>query len=341
MRNQIFLFFTWVVAISLLISITFYHQLQIDKFVGITTAKEHIVNFSYPVEIKRLSVISGQKVKKGEVLGELIRFDVASEIEILNQKILELEGERRVNRDSISSEIKNISSNFRIDSSRLKVELKKLEIELRENRELLKTLLSTTQNSFKTLEISIDGLKSRIEDLELSFIEQKSYLKQKLKDEDGNFIAQINSLKEELKMLKVKEEKLTILSPIDGVIGEIFLTENSQLKPFEPLFKIYLEEPEFVVGYIHEDLETSFKERQKVLIRDVENEIFGYIESIENRVEDIPMELRKYQNIALRGYKVIVAIEKNSSLKLGKRVSINRTLEASPIENLFRYLGII
>ena len=66
-------FFGWsiIAAVGLIFSVGFYLSLPNLSFHGLASAREIVVNFESPVEISRVHVVQGQKVKKGELLIEL------------------------------------------------------------------------------------------------------------------------------------------------------------------------------------------------------------------------------------------------------------------------------
>ncbi|WP_409480234.1 HlyD family secretion protein [Pseudobdellovibrio sp. HCB154] len=74
-----------------------YNSIRVERigFLGIADSKELQINFEYPVEVKRIHVIQGQNVRKGDLLLELDQSE-------LNTKIREVE----FNMNRLSSEIK-------------------------------------------------------------------------------------------------------------------------------------------------------------------------------------------------------------------------------------------
>ncbi len=330
-KGKILLFIFWIVAISLLISININNQSTIDKFIGITTAKEHQINFSYPVELKKIFALSGKEVEKGDLLVKLIRFDLISKIEIINNKIAILESEKKIKQNTINMELQKSDNSYKLEINRVNSEIKYKRFELKRNRELLESIIHTDNNSFKNLKLEIETLENEKQSIQNSYYIKKNYLKQQLEYEYAPFQSQINSLLEEKKILNTKEDNLIVHSPINGTIGDICFSENSQIKPFDSILNIYSKYPKFVNGFIHEDIVNNLKVKQRVTIKDGDKLVYGLIESIDNRVEDIPMELRKYKLIALRGYKVVISLPENS-FKLGRKVVIYTEKEKSIIE---------
>lgn len=79
-----------------------YNSIRVEKigFLGIADSKELQINFEYPVEVKRIHVIQGQNIRKGDLLLELDQSE-------LNTKIREVE----FNMNRLQSEI-NLRKQF-------------------------------------------------------------------------------------------------------------------------------------------------------------------------------------------------------------------------------------
>lgn len=68
-------------------------------FLGIAESRESQVNFEYPVEIKRIHVIPGQNVNKGDLLVELDQSGLATQIRNIKTQITKLEAQQKLVRD--------------------------------------------------------------------------------------------------------------------------------------------------------------------------------------------------------------------------------------------------
>lgn len=88
----------WLFCIAILVALGFYLSSESMSFMGVADSREQQVNFEYPVEIKRVHVISGQLVKKGDLLVELKQSELNSKIRLLQQQLAKLQAEVSVRR---------------------------------------------------------------------------------------------------------------------------------------------------------------------------------------------------------------------------------------------------
>ncbi len=350
MRKGKFVLFTaWAVAIILLVIITFFNQAKVDKFMGLTASKEHSINFSYPVQLKEAFVIPGQKVEKGELLAKLVRSDLVSKINAINSKIAVLNAEKLTTTNEINRQLETLKIKYLADMDRLGLQITQSELKLKTNKKLLQTIMDTDNKSFTTIEHKIKSLKQEKQSIQSLYKTNNKHLKQQLENINIPFETQINELLEEKNILSQEEDELTIYAPMNGKIGSISHSKNSQIESFEPLLTIYSKYPESVTGYIHEDILNELKVGQVVAITSFnktdhsKNLVYGTIENIENRIEEIPLKLKKYKIVPLWGYKVSISLPENS-LQVGKKVMIISNIEKNSfelkIESLLKFLNL-
>jgi len=124
-------FFGWSIigAVGLIFSVGFYLSLPNLSFHGLASAREIVVNFESPVEISRVHVVQGQKVKKGELLIELSATELNTRIRELSAQVERLKAEVNV-RDEMNKSVGN--SRGEIESDPLMVELRDGQVELSE-----------------------------------------------------------------------------------------------------------------------------------------------------------------------------------------------------------------
>ncbi len=348
-KGKFILLTAWICAAVLLGYMTTFNQAKVDKFIGLTSNKEHIINFPYPVQLEKVFVLPGQMVKKGDLIAELSRSDLISKINILNSQIDELQAKISTKIESINREIQSLDIKHKVQTDRLNMQLREKRLELANNKRLLQTITENSSGSFSNLSYEIKSIQQEIESERTIYLNQRAHLKERLKDINAPFIAQLDKLLEEKKILSAKEDRFTVYAQMDGKIGLVSHSESSQVKPFDPLFTIYSKYPESVTGYIHENIINELSIGQRVAItssnkRDGEKDfVYGTIESIENRIEEIPPKLRRYKIVPLWGYKVFISLEENN-LHMGKKVMITTKIEQnsikSKVESLLAYLKL-
>jgi hypothetical protein len=121
-------FHAWCIltAVTIIVGMGFYLSSPDLSFHGIAGSRESNVNFEYPVEIKRVHVIQGQRVQKGDLLIELNHNELNTQIRQLTMKVEKLRAERSV-REQMNNAVGNASKNLGGDP--LSVELRELEEE--------------------------------------------------------------------------------------------------------------------------------------------------------------------------------------------------------------------
>lgn len=144
-ENQVIASF-WAVAVVAVLSMSAFLSSSTMSFQGVAGSRESNVNFEYPVEIRRVHVMPGQRVKKGDLLLELNQSDLNTRIRQLSASLGKLKAERAV-RDQLNSAVGNVSGELRNDP---------LLIEIREQEEELSFLEKQKKNLYVFSDI--DGI---------------------------------------------------------------------------------------------------------------------------------------------------------------------------------------
>jgi len=79
-RNRLLLYFCWCIAIVVLVLITFRYQGEFTEFYGIAETREIAVNSESAVEVKKIHIIAGQTIQKGDLLVELYNPELTQSI---------------------------------------------------------------------------------------------------------------------------------------------------------------------------------------------------------------------------------------------------------------------
>lgn len=87
------LFFSWWGAVFAIISIGLYLSFEPIRILGVADSKEYQVNFDSAVEIKKIHVLPGQVVNKGDLLLELNQDNLESQLRLLKGRIDKLTAE--------------------------------------------------------------------------------------------------------------------------------------------------------------------------------------------------------------------------------------------------------
>ncbi|MBX3017061.1 MAG: HlyD family efflux transporter periplasmic adaptor subunit [Bdellovibrionaceae bacterium] len=87
---------SWLVALTGVIVFGFYLSSESMSFMGVSGSREFQVTFEYPVEIKRLHVMPGQVVRRGDLLAELDQSELNGKIRLTRSMLGKIEAEMKV-----------------------------------------------------------------------------------------------------------------------------------------------------------------------------------------------------------------------------------------------------
>lgn len=152
-------------------------------------------------------------------------------------------------------------------------------------------------------------------------------LNEQLKGESRPIYAQVNALKEQRSELDRQESELVVRAELTGKVGNILYKEGETIDAFQPILSIHALQPEFVKGYIHENVYNKVQANLKVWISSTTlggNSFYyeGTVENIGNRIVEYPQRLRKSLLASAWGREVLVRLNDKSNLLLGEKVSI-------------------
>ena len=106
--------------------------------VGVTYSKGYKINADKSATVKSVAVVPGQQVKVGDVLIELISFNLELELDKLQNRITTLQAERAEKSKLAKSEIAYIKADLGIEIEKIDMAISQTESELALNRKLSK-----------------------------------------------------------------------------------------------------------------------------------------------------------------------------------------------------------
>jgi len=350
MNNKIqgakLLFISLLLVTAGLVIIAIYVGSEASRFQGIADSSETVINSESSVEIKKIVVIEGQKVSKGEKFAELMNPELALRISDINNQLLQLESEKGMGKAEIKSKIIQIKAAEQATVNDLNAQIRTLENQIKINREL-----SSGLKSFKMKEnsddlknpimLQIESLKQEIEDRKREFQASAQMYRNMLLNSEEPVRIQLERLREELKMLEEKNTGLAIYAPFDGIIGNVFFKGGEKIAPFTPILSVLQREPTFVKGYIHESLYSKIgvDDNVTVISIDGKKKVSGTVAGLGNRIVAYPERLLKHPDYQLWGREISVKIPESNGFILGEKVTI--IFEKSDVGNLFsKLIGI-
>lgn len=139
-----FIAMAWLACLSGLVGLGVYLSSETMSFLGVADSRELQINFEYPVEIKRIHVIPGQLVKKGDLLLELNQSELNGRIRLVRSQLGKLQAEMKV-RNHLNSIVSNSSGPDSSDP---------LAVDIRDLTEELEYLENQKKNLYIFAEVS-------------------------------------------------------------------------------------------------------------------------------------------------------------------------------------------
>ncbi len=120
---------SWLVCLSALVGIGVYLSSESRSFLGVAESREQQISFANPVEIKHLHVISGQAVRKDELLIELDQSELTEKMRVAQSTLAKLESEKLV-RQQMNMIVSNSTESANDSNDPLSVEIDDLKKQL-------------------------------------------------------------------------------------------------------------------------------------------------------------------------------------------------------------------
>jgi len=324
--------------IAAVVGIIIYSGGETTTFQGFAESNETIINSETSVSIKKILVMEGDPVYKGQKLAELESQELALRIADIRSQLLQIETKRGLSEAEIKSKILQNKAAERAVISELRAQIQTLENQLKINKELsdgLKSVKIKKSASVKNpIEIQIESLESAIVDRRKEFAEINRMYNKMLEGGETPENVEAEKLRAELKSLEEQNSNMAVYAPFDGIVGSVFIKNGNGEKVFfkggekiaaySPILSIVSKEPSFVKGYIPESQFSLINTGDEVTISNTQTpqQITGVVTGLGGRIIPLPVRLLKNQNIALWGREIVVKIPENNGFILGEKVSI-------------------
>ena len=326
------------ILIAAVVGIIVYSGQETTNFQGFAESNETMINTEIPVSIKKVLVMEGDTVSKGQKLAELESQDLTLRIADIRTQLLQIEAKKGLSKAEIKSKILQNKAAERAVISELNSQITTLENQLKINKELsggLKSVrIKSTDSAKNPIEIQIESLKSSKEERRKEFAEINRMYVQLLSEGDSPETIETQKLKEELESLEKKNSDMALYAPFEGIVGSVFTKNGNGEKVFfkggekiaaySPVMSIINKEPSFVKGYIPESHFSAIKIGETVTITSSNNKnpVSGVVTGLGGRIIPLPVRLLKNHNLPLWGREIVVKIPENNGFILGEKVNI-------------------
>ncbi len=291
--------------------------------VGVTYSKGYKINADRSALVKTVAVVPGQQVKVGDVLIELTSFNLALDLDRLENRIATLQAERAEKSKLANSEIAYIKADQGIEIEKLNVAIIQTESELALNKKLSNEFSEQELNDNNPLKQKIDALKlqrGRYEEaikIKIADILQETNTEERLLDN------QVRLLEQEREMHLAEKNNLRKVAIVEGVVESIFVKPGEQVDAYSELLSVNPVHPTTVVGYLV-GKKKALPIGAEVVVRSYENQrltasgkVIGY-----GSVVPLPEILQKSTAVTGFGREFFVEISAQNGFANGERVLI-------------------
>jgi multidrug resistance efflux pump len=330
------LYVLWITALVAAVSITLSCERESTAIQGIAETREMTISSESSVDIRRINVVEGQSVTKGQLLVELVSPELTLKINHISHQLDQLRAQKGVNKDEIRSKIRQLEAEKASLNSEVRNQIRLIENQYNLNKELASGLKSIVKDkkgagdmagsgASNPVTLQIESLRQELA-LSLRPLNIQIELLQKSLDEAGSPIKiQVEQLEKELALLKSENSKLNIYAQMEGIIGSVNFKPGEKASPFAPILTLHTKNPSFVKGYIHENVYTRMTLGKKVTIvsqTDSRNSVPGSVVGVGARIVEYPARLRKNPVLQSYGREVLVQIPEDNGFILGEKVVI-------------------
>lgn len=322
-------------AFAIVIVILACYAFDVDDsvtFYGFAENKETEINMENPTEIKRIHVTTGEKVKKGDVLLDVVSSDLSMEISSTSYQIEELQTRYQLWQSDLDWRISQYKLELNEKTSKIQAEIDQYSAQLEQNIKLVASMdnslapndkLGTTNNP---ITLKIAALKKErnyarsIINTEISKLESERFAN------NNPFLSQIKSLEKEQEYYETKKQSQTIVAPSDGLVGSIQCKEDENIPSFQTMITFYDESPTLVIGYIHEEHMLKVNMNDTITIFSTTRpgiENIGIVRTRGSRIVEIPPRLRKIKEFITYGREIIIEIPPDNPFLQKEKVTLN------------------
>ena len=302
-------------------------------FYGVAENQETQINLEHAVTVNRIYATQGQFVQKGALLMEVTRTALDFKMSDLSHNIAELEARDQLRVADIRAGLDRLRAQRAEKTGAIEARIRQMESEQLLNKSLLRELRSVPPPDSSAPEAASpfaaklgalhEELRLAVEplDVEIGRLEQALHLSGLPAQ------SQISKLKKDVELYQKEQEQLRIYAPGDGLVGSIHCREGENIPAFNTLISFYEQNPNTVVGYLHESLIVQVKIGDSLRVISSlhpEEQCLGRVSGLGHRVVEIPERLRKLPEIKTYGREILIQIPANNNFLQKEKVVLQR-----------------
>lgn len=350
-KNRV-LIIAWLLAVCSVLYLLQYMQTNVTQFFGLAESREQTISFQHAVEIIQIPVVEGEVVEKNAPLLKALRYDLDEQQSIVEDNISELQTRHNQSIKETDSKLKELNSKHDAKVAQITTKINKLISRHGLNQKLIKDISGDSYLNDSVVNspllTEIKGLKTTRNHIKQTLSSQIDNLHQQLKSNVHLFNTKIEKLKTRKQEFQRQAEELKVVAEFNGSIGSINFKPGEQVRPFKPIITLHSEYPNFIKGYIHEQVVNNVRMGQPVWLKSMgspsnnrknkTNLIHGVVESLGSRVVEYPDRLKRSKMISVWGREVVIRLTDKNNFLLGEKV---RILLADPSAKNNEFINIL
>lgn len=297
-------------------------------FFGLAGEPEQEITFQYPVEIVQFFVVEGKQVKQGDVILEVRRHELDSELKSIDQKISQYTSQKQEMLNTLNSQFAALQAKKQVLIADIDYKIHALQARLKMNKKILDSISGRSANSALSASIELQDLQKKRRFSVQAIETEINHLKEQINSTSMPIDAQLRELHHRRDDLQRQNVALTVRAKFNGRVGGVNFKTGDLVPPYQAIMSVHSSVPRYVKGYIHEDIINDVKVNQTVWVKSLapghqDKLLSGIVESLGNRVVEYPQRLKKNPLIPAWGREVIVRIHADdNNLLFGEKVQV-------------------
>ena len=301
-------------------------------FYGFADNKETEISMENAIEVEKIFVTVGQKVKKGTPLLNVVSATLPIKTSDVEYKIEELQTKYNLWKSDLDWRILQYEIELKEQTSKIQSQIDQLKVKLKNNKELSKKItsidlvVSESKGITNPTQIKLASLELELQQTQEIIFTQINNLKSERFAQNNPILSEIKAQEAQLEYYKKRKRDELIVAPADGLIGNVHCKEGEKITSFGALISFYEESPNLVVGYIHEELILKINIDDSIAIYsssrpDIQNK--GVVKTLGSRIVEIPPRLRKIKELKTFGREIIIEIPPDNPFLQKEKVILN------------------
>ena len=320
----------WIIAIASIILLGGLLKLESTHFFGIADDHEQTISFSYPVEIVQTFAVEGAEVKQGTQILEVRRRDLSTKLDIIDDQIQALKTTADVEIASKRAQLEGLKAQQAAELAAIDSQIKTLLSEQRMNKKLLEEISGSksSTNTKSPLVTKIQGLREQRGHIEISLAAQISNLENQLNASLLPSDSKLAELMDRKLEFQRQVTDLKVSAKFNGRVGSVNYKPGEIVAPYQPILTVHGLSPQYIKGYIHENVFNEVALGQKVWVQSNTNSnnnepIQAMVESLGSRIVEYPVRLKKNLMVSAWGREAVIRLTEENKLLLGEKVIVS------------------